>query len=229
MQDVKLLLILLPASHNMYPLWDLPTRLFHWLLVLAIFASWLSYELEWINVHLWSGYTVLVLAGFRLAWGVVGSAHSRFSDFMLSPVAVWRYWRGADSTGLGHNPAGGWAVLLMLLLILAQAVSGLFNSDGLLFEGPLYHALDSDWTDKLGALHAQGFWALLGFITLHIAAVLYYQFGSRAENLIGPMFTGGDGGQQPPVSLWRALVVLVLCGAVLAAAVYWAPAPELPW
>jgi hypothetical protein len=99
----------------------------------------------------------------------------------------------------------------------------------LLFEGPLFHVLDTPWTDKLGALHEQSFWILLAFIALHIGAVLYYQFGSRAEKLIGPMFTGGEGGQQPPVSLWRALAVLILCVAALAAAVYWAPVPELPW
>lgn len=213
----------------MNPLWDLPTRLFHWLLVVAVFASWLGHQQEWINVHLWSGYAVLVLAAFRLSWGFVGSAHSRFSDFLQSPAAVWRYWRGGEPLRAGHNPAGGWAVLMMLLLILVQAMSGLFNSDGLLFEGPLYHALDSAWTDKLGALHEWGFWILLGLIALHIGTILYYQFGSRAENLIGPMFTGGDGGRQLPVSLWRALVVLALCMVSLAAAVYWAPAPDLPW
>jgi cytochrome b len=213
----------------MNPLWDLPTRLFHWLLVVALFASWLSHEQEWINVHLWSGYTVVVLAGFRLSWGFVGSAHSRFSDFLQSPAAVWRYWRGDTQLRPGHNPAGGWAVLLLLLVILVQALSGLFNSDGLLFEGPLYHALDATWTDKLGALHEQGFWILLVLIALHIGTILYYQFGSRAENLIGPMVTGGEGGQQSPVSLWRALVVLALCVVLLAAAVFWAPAPELPW
>ena len=217
------------TANKTNPVWDLPTRLFHWLLVLAIFSSWLSHELEWIQVHTWSGYTVLVLAGFRLGWGFVGSAHSRFSDFMQSPAAVWRYWRGGKPAQPGHNPAGGWAVLLMLLLILVQAMSGLFNSDGLLFEGPLYHALGTVWTDKLGALHAQGFWALLGFIALHIGTVLYYQFGRRAENLIGPMFTGGEGAPRPPVSLWRALVVLVLCIGLLAAAIYLAPQPELPW
>jgi cytochrome b len=213
----------------MNPLWDLPTRLFHWLLVAAIFASWLGHEQEWINLHLWSGYTVLVLVGFRLSWGFVGSAHSRFGDFMQSPAVVWRYWRGSESARPGHNPAGGWAVLTMLLVILVQALSGLFNSDGLLFEGPLYHALDSSWTDKLGALHEQGFWVLLGLVALHVGAILYYQFGSPAANLIGPMLTGGEGGHQSPVSLWRALVVLVLCVASLAAAVYWAPAAELPW
>jgi cytochrome b len=216
-------------SNRQAPVWDVPTRLFHWLLVIAIFTSWLSHEFEWVKVHLWSGYTVLVLVAFRLAWGFLGSAHSRFSDFLKSPPAVWRYWREGELAGPGHNPAGGWAVVAMLVLILVQASSGLFNSDGLMFDGPLYYALDSAWSDKLGALHEKVFWVLLGLIALHIIAVLYYQFGSRQQNLIGPMFNGGEGGRQAPVSLWRAALLVLICVALLAGAVYLAPEPDLPW
>ncbi len=127
----------------MHPTWDLPTRLFHWLLVWAVFLSWLSHEYEWFQLHLWSGYSVLVLVAFRFFWGFFGSQHSRFNDFVRSPARVWRYWRGGVRSQSGHNPAGGWSVLIMLALLLLQGLAGLFNSDGLLFDGPLYHALDS--------------------------------------------------------------------------------------
>ncbi|MEP5764277.1 MAG: cytochrome b/b6 domain-containing protein [Halieaceae bacterium] len=212
-----------------FPTWDAPTRLFHWLLLLALLMSWLSHEFEWIKVHLWSGYTVLVLVCFRIAWGFFGSRHSRFASFLRKPAAVWRYWRGVEQAGPGHNPAGGWAVLLMLLLILLQALSGLFNSDGLMFDGPLYHALDSRWTDKLGELHAQLFWwVILGLIGLHLLAVSWYQW-VRGQALIQAMFTGGEEGSDAPVSNWRAALLLLICIAALALAVYLAPEPELYW
>ncbi len=212
----------------MHPTWDLPTRLVHWLLLSALLLSWLSHEFEWYQVHLWSGYSVLVVVVFRLLWGVFGSAHSRFSDFLSGPVTLLRYWRGELGERTGHNPVGGWSVLLMLLLILFQALTGLFNSDGLLFDGPLYHALDSAWTDKLGELHEQLFWVILALVVLHVLAVLYYQF-VRGDDLLQPMIQGGAEGSSAPVSTWRALLLLLLCVSGLALAVYLAPEPEIYW
>lgn len=212
----------------MYAIWDIPTRLFHWLLVIAVFFSWLSHEYEWYDVHLWSGYSVMVLVSFRIIWGGLGSVHSRFSDFVRGPRSVWAYLSGSGPARPGHNPAGGWSVLVLLLLLFAQAGSGLFNSDGLLFEGPLYHALDSSWTDKLGAWHEYLFWGLCSIIALHVLAVCYYQLGKH-QNLIGPMFTGGLTGSEAPVPLWRAILVVALCAGALALAVYLAPEPDLPW
>ena len=210
-----------------FPTWDIPTRCFHWLLVICVFLSWLSHELEWHQVHRYSGYTVLVLVVFRLGWGVVGSAHSRFSDFVAGPARVWAYWRRGEWEGAGHNPAGGWSVLVLLLLLLVQAMTGLFNGDGLLFDGPFYHALDSSWIDQLGELHEQVFWVLLGFIGLHISAVAYQQFRRPRRNLLGPMFSGGEQGREAPVSPWRAVLLLALCAAALALAVYLAPSPPV--
>lgn len=211
-----------------YPIWDLPTRAFHWLLTLAVAVSWASHEFDYFTVHKWSGYTVLVLVGFRLTWGFVGSAHSRFSDFISKPGTVARYLKGQLEDAPGHNPLGGWSVVVMLLLLLGQALSGLFNSDGLMYDGPLYHALDSSWTDKLGELHESLFWVLLGFILLHVGSVLFYQFGRR-KNLLGAMWHGGQGGRAEPASPWRALLLVALCAAALATVVYFAPAPSLPW
>jgi len=214
-----------PPAH---PLWDLPTRLFHWSLVPAVFLSWLSQEREWAAVHLWSGYAVLVLVSFRFFWGFFGSRHSRFSDFVRGPAAVLSYWRGTGGSAPGHNPAGGWSVLALLLLLSVQALTGLFNSDGLLFDGPLHHALDSSWTDKLGEVHDSVFWVLLAFVALHILAVAYYEV-LRGDKLIGPMVTGGAGGAEPAVPPWRALVVLLLCIGALSLAVLLAPEPEVYW
>ena len=211
-----------------HPTWDLPTRLFHWLLVVCVGLAWLSHEQDWIEVHLWTGYTVLVLVVFRIFWGVFGSVHSRFSDFVRSPVEALRYLRYGGEDGPGHNPAGGWSVLVLLTLLLVQALSGLFNSDGILFDGPLYHALDSSLTDKLGELHDQLYWVILGFVGLHVAAVLYYQL-LKQRPLIGAMISGGHAGSGAPVSSCRAVLIVVVCCGALALAVYLAPEPDLPW
>jgi cytochrome b len=211
-----------------YPLWDIPTRAFHWLLVVAVFCSWLSHQLEWFSVHLWSGYSVLVLVCFRLLWGFVGSIHSRFRSFLRGPASLLNYWRGRELQQPGHNLAGGWAVVVLLLLLLAQALTGLFNSDGLLYEGPMFHVLDSAWTDKLGAWHERVFWMLLAMIGLHLLAVAWYQLHKR-KNLLLPMLTGGDNGIAAPVSVWRAVLAVGICAGLLALAVYLAPAPKLPW
>ena len=212
----------------MHPTWDLPTRLVHWLLLSALFLSWLSHEWEWYQVHLWSGYSVLVVVTFRLLWGFFGSIHSRFRNFLRGPRTLLRYWRGELGERTGHNPVGGWSVLLMLLLILVQALTGLFNSDGLLFDGPLYHVLDSSWTDKLGELHEQLFWLILVLVALHVLAVLYYQL-VRGEDLLQPMIKGGAEGTSAPASTWRALLLLLFCAGLLTLAVYLAPAPEIYW
>ena len=214
--------------HSRYPTWDLPTRLFHWLLVLGIGLAWLSHELDWIEVHRWNGYMVLVLVCFRILWGFFGSVHSRFSDFVRAPAAVWRYWRGQYPATAGHNPPGGWSILVMLSLVLVQALTGLFNSDGLLFDGPLYHALDHRSTDLLGEIHDQLYWFILGFAGLHVAAIAWHRW-VLGERLVAAMLHGGAGGTRPPVSPLRAVSLLALCAAALALAIYLAPEPVLPW
>jgi cytochrome b len=212
----------------MHPIWDIPTRVCHWGLVIAVVLSWVSQEEDYLQVHEFSGYAVLLLVCFRIVWGFVGSVHSRFADFVRAPAAVWTYLRGrGEEKPVGHNPAGGWSVVVMLLLLLAQALTGLFNSDELMHDGPFYHALDSSWTDRLGALHESLFWALLACICLHVASVIFYQ--SRRRDLITPMLVGGERGRRAPQSLWRAGLILGGCIALLYTALYFAPQPELPW
>jgi len=211
----------------MHPVWDLPTRLCHWGLVIAVVLSWVSQEEDYLQVHEVSGYAVLLLVCFRIVWGFVGSIHSRFNDFLRGPGAVWSYLRGAGEERSGHNPAGGWSVLVMLLLLLVQALSGLFNSDELRHDGPFYHALHSDWTDSIGALHETLFRVLCGLVLLHSSSVMFYQF--RRRDLLTPMLSGGEEGREAPKSSLRALLVLGFWGAVLYTALYFAPKPALPW
>jgi cytochrome b len=162
---------------------------------------------------------------------LIGSRHSRFSDFLRGPRTVLGYLRGREPAGAGHNPLGGWSVLVLLTLLLAQAVSGLFNSDRILFNGPLYYAVDSDTRDFLGVVHEWAFNGLMAMVALHLLAVAWHQW-RLGEKLLQAMWRGraeGREGQEPAVALWRA--VLLVAG--VSALVWWvlqqAPPPPRMW
>jgi cytochrome b len=135
----------------------------------------------------------LVLALFRLAWGVVGTRHARFTAFVRGPVAVWRYVRavaaGAPPAFAGHNPAGGWMVLFLLLGLTCQATLGMFASDDILNEGPFHPLVGPALGRLLSSWHRRLFWLLAAAVALHVAAVLAHRLLWR-ERLIGAMIHG---------------------------------------
>ena len=176
--------------------WDPATRLFHWTLVALIVAAYVTRTfaddptLYW---HRINGYAVLVLLLFRLLWGLVGSSTSRFASFLPWPGRTIGYAR-ALLTGrrlhyLGHNPLGGALILVMLLAVAAQAVTGLFTSDDAIAQGPLHDHVSDLVGGRAGSYHAKGFWIILGLVAVHIAANLTYQFAFR-DRLITSMVTG---------------------------------------
>ncbi len=212
-------------------LWDLPTRIFHWALVTSVVLAWWSAEEENYDLHEWMGYTIIVLVASRICWGFVGSLHSRFSDFVAGPGRIGGYLRGELTDVPGHNPLGGWSVMLFLCLLLLQAVSGLFNSDDVLFSGPLYYAADSDFRDFMGTVHDVAFDLLTALICLHVAAVVYYQRWRR-QKLLQAMVVGsaeGREGRAPPVHWWRALVVVTVVALLLWWGLEQAPQPQPMW
>ncbi|MAC32837.1 MAG: hydrogenase [Haliea sp.] len=219
------------AQERKAVLWDWPTRLFHWGVVICLPLAWWTAEEGQMNRHKWLGYTVLVLVVFRIFWGFLGSRHSRFADFLRGPRTVWAWLRGPAPDAPGHNPLGGWSVLVLLVLLLAQSVSGLFNTDDILFRGPFHYAASTELQGFMGELHEWAFDALLVMIALHLAAVAWHQWG-RGEPLIQAMLRGrseGRSGLQAPVPAWRALVLLALVGGALATAVALAPQPPRLW
>jgi cytochrome b len=214
-----------------YPLWDLPTRIFHWSLVVAIPLAWWSAENENYSVHEWTGYTIIVLVVSRIAWGFLGSRHSRFRDFLAGPGTVLDYVKGKGPNPVGHNPLGGWSVMALLALLLMQGVSGLFNSDDVLFSGPFYYAAEGPFRDTMGVVHELAFNTLLGLVVLHILAVLYHQL-HRGEKLIQAMLRGrvaGREGEAPPKNGWVALAILVVAATLLWWAISRAPQPVPVW
>ncbi|HMM58298.1 MAG TPA: cytochrome b/b6 domain-containing protein [Rudaea sp.] len=211
--------------------WDLPTRLFHWTLVVLIALQYATGEFNLLDMrwHFWFGYATLALIVFRVLWGFFGSQTSRFSDFLRGPRAVLRYLRDSMSTNpqarVGHNPLGGWSVLALLASVAAQAVSGLFSSDDIDTDGPLV-AHVSDATVKLMTrVHHWNENVLLALVCLHVAAVLLYLI-VKHDNLIAPMIQGFKRAPSAQSlrfsSSWLALLLFVLCAGAVGMLVWWA-------
>lgn len=175
--------------------WDLPLRIFHWLLLIAVAAAFITiWAKSDRNLHMLSGYAVLTLLVFRIIWGFIGGHHSRFLNFVRGPAGVFAYigkLRSGkhDSSQTGHNALGALSVIALLLSMLFQTVSGLFNFDDELNEGPLRKLISESLADKLHDAHEVNQWILLGLIGLHLAAILFYRFVKK-DNLVTPMITG---------------------------------------
>lgn len=181
------------AKEREVEVWDLPLRVFHWVLLLLVIGSFVTQYTDNLELHAKFGYAVLSLLIFRLLWGFVGGTHARFASFVKGPAAIRSYLAGmksgAPSPMLGHNPLGALSVLALLLVLLAQAGSGLFTSTDEFFEGPLAKLVSGGLSHALTEFHefnANVLWLLVG---LHLAAVLFYRFVKR-DNLILPMLSG---------------------------------------
>ncbi len=205
--------------------WDLPTRLFHWALVLCLVASFITVKLHEMRLHAWFGYTALTLVLFRLIWGVIGSESARFVRFVRGPAAVIDHVRGLlrrdpdrDTT---HNALGGWAVLALLVLVLAQGTTGLFANDDILFRGPLFPLVGKVWSDRLTTWHYRISDALLIMVAVHVAAVLVYRI-ALGRDLITPMLTGRKRLPDPVASPRLASPWLALAAFAIAIGVVWA-------
>lgn len=205
-------------------IWDIPTRLFHWLLAIGFGLQWLTGEFldDFIDWHFYIGYSMLGLVIFRIIWGFIGTQYAQFSQFLSSPRKALRYAKSLHTRQspvyAGHNPLGGWVVMLMLLLIGLQAISGLFVTDEIFSEGPYYTAVNTSVKDVMAFVHFNLFNLLLVVVGLHITAVFVYQCYKK-QNLISAMFNGKKRVTDTAIhssKILRALLVL----ALVAIAVY---------
>ena len=172
-------------------IWDLPLRLFHWLLVITLLTSYVTAKLGglWLEWHSHAGVFGLSLIVFRLLWGLVGNQYARFAEFFPTPGRLRRFFTG-DWRRPGHTPLAALSVFTMLAIIFIQAGSGLFAlNDESEFFGPLYELIETDWTARLTRWHTQWVNVLLVFIGLHVLAIAYYTW-VKHQNLIGPMLMG---------------------------------------
>jgi cytochrome b len=202
--------------------WDLPTRLFHWLIVLLVGFSWWSAETGHMDWHYRSGLSALILLVFRLIWGFLGSSTARFGNFLRSPAAVITYLRRPKDSvhAAGHNPLGGYSVIAMLLTLCVQVGTGVFavDVDGL-ESGPLSYLVDFDQGRVAARIHHISFTVIQVLVVLHLLAIVYYRV--RGRRLIVPMLTGrdpqlaADAGEVTgggPIRAVLALVVALLVG-----------------
>tara|TARA_A200000113_G_scaffold37940_1_gene31000 strand:+ start:734 stop:1417 length:684 start_codon:yes stop_codon:yes gene_type:complete len=216
--------------------WDIPTRVFHWLLVFSLLAQyataeWLENAVQW---HFYIGYFTLFLVIFRILWGFVGTQYARFSSFVTGPRKVIRYLKtlfDKDSMpSIGHNPLGGWFVIAMLVLVAVQAISGLFMTDDIFLDGPYRPLADEKTLALMNSLHHLAFDILLYVIALHIAAVFFYSIYKK-QKLVPAMLHGKKVSKAVGIAgsrLVRALVIALLAAAIVYVAVeVYPPAPEV--
>ena len=206
------------------PVWDRPTRIFHWVLVVLVVVCYLSGRNGRFDIHIPAGQALLVLVAARILWGFAGSASSRFRSFVRPVREIAAYLptmlRREPDGRAGHNPLGGLSVVAMLLVLAVQASLGLFavDVDGL-NDGPLSFLVSYDAAREAAELHAMVVDAILILVGLHVLAVLFHLLYKR-ENLTRAMLTGRgrlEGGPAPPhmVSEWRALLVLALAAVAV--------------
>ena len=207
--------------------WDLPTRLFHWLLVVLFTVAWLSAEEEGLFVvHELAGYGIFIAVLFRVGWGLLGGTHARFSDFLRGPGAVLRHLRAVarlrPERSAGHNPVGGWMIVALLLTLAGVALTGLMSADDSL-AGPLAGRMGEDFAEVHEWL-AEG---ILVLVALHVGGVIVESLLTR-DDLVGAMLRGWKrwpaalpAADAASVPWWRAAVLL----AIASGAVWWLVTP----
>jgi cytochrome b len=181
-----------PPPRNVL-VWDIFIRVFHWLIVALVAAAYATWRLNWMAWHGWIGEAVLTLVLFRWLWGFFGGETARFSGFLASPRAVSQHvkdWlRREPDHQVGHNPAGGWMVVLLLALLLVETLTGLYVANDIADEGPLTEIVPAWAADAITSSHAIVWDALLAAIILHVLAIAGFA-AIKGQNLLRPMVTG---------------------------------------
>lgn len=232
--------------------WDLPLRLFHWLLVFSIAGLWLTAhadadylewlvsrypDVTWMEWHFRLGYLALGLVVFRLVWGFVGPRHARFSSFVPGlarlPAYLGTVFQRDSKPYAGHNPAGALVVVIMLAMVATQAITGLFTSDDIVWAGPWNPAVSGETASLLGKLHHENFEILQLLIGLHLVALVFYAVWKR-QRLVPAMVTGRKPADSVPDAeaiessqLLKALVVALLSAGVVYLVITQAPPPPV--
>lgn len=203
-------------------IWDPFIRIFHWCQLLLVAVCWWSAENGQMEWHFLSAYLLLAFLVGRLVWGVIGSDTARFRQFLKPPRVVWQYLRGQAQYRPGHNPAGGWMVVVLLSALAFQLCSGLFASDDMFYEGPLSGLISGDTVATLTSLHKLNFDLILVLVGVHILAVLIYEI--RGKRLLLPMLNGGAGADTRTKRSWPMLVMV----GIVASLLVWLTDAQLP-
>lgn len=218
--------------------WDLPLRLFHWCFALSIVLLWLTGELgvDYREYHFYLGYFVIFLLVFRISWGVIGTRYAKFVEFFPTPKRLCRYLNFPRKSAIddkdalsshetpvyvGHNPLGAMMVFLMLVLVGAQAGSGLFLSDDIIYDAPYFGVLSEPLQSIANSIHHYTFNFILLSIGLHISAIIYHE-KVKKHDLVLPMITGNKVLQQKDAGIPHSSIIKAFIIAGLSAGfVYW--------
>ncbi len=217
---------------NKVRVWDLPTRVFHWSLVLCLVGLVVSGQIGGAAMvwHFRLGYAVLSLLLFRMVWGFIGGRWSRFNVFVVGPMAMLRYLQGHNTpASVGHNPLGALSVLALLCFALLQVATGLISDDEIATAGPLAKMVSGTWVGKATYYHnAIGQYVLYALVSLHLAAMVFYRF-KRKDNLVPAMWHGDKVLAEPHTSARddgksrvTALAVFLVCAGLVTGLVQWA-------
>lgn len=214
-------------------LWDLPTRLFHWLLALSVVALIVTGKAGG-NLIDWHGKVGLAVVGlivFRMVWGLVGSTYARFGQFFPTPARISAYLKG-EWREHGHNPLGALSVFGLLAVLTVQLATGLVANDDIAFVGPLYDLVGRDWSNLATGWHKLSVNVLIALVVLHLAAIMFYAH-IKKDNLVKPMVHGWKAVSAGESAQGGGMLSLVLAIAVALAAVYaasglWLPEPPPP-
>ncbi|MEX1220839.1 MAG: cytochrome b/b6 domain-containing protein [Idiomarina sp.] len=203
-------------------IWDSFIRIYHWLMVMLIPALWWTAEEGYMERHQQLAVLLGSLLITRIGWGIWGSESARFSQFVRHPQQAFAHFRelrhGQYQPGRTHNPAGGWFVLVLLLLVLMQLSSGLFASDDIFFDGPLHGLVAADMGDLITDLHKLNFNFILAAVGLHVFAILVYRW--QGVKLLEAMLHGHVESNKPAPKLRHGIIALVIAIA-LTAMLWW--------
>ena len=219
-----------PKANGKLPqvrVWDLPTRLFHFLLAVCVTGALITVNIGggWMDWHVRFGIASFALLLFRVIWGLVGPRYARFSQFFSSPAKTRAYLRGQASKTAGHSPLGAWSVIAMLMLFLLQSTTGLFTSDDILTQGPFVQFVSNSQVAIFTRIHSFNEYFLYAILALHLVAIAFYSL--RKHGLVKPMVTGNvpthtlPSGTQSARDDWRVRIGALLLALVLAALAWW--------
>jgi cytochrome b len=206
--------------------WDLPTRIFHWALLVCVVGLVITANVGggWMQWHFRLGYSVFTLLLFRIVWGVIGGRWSRFASFIYAPSTIVAYIKGQGRPehSVGHNPLGAGSVFALLGFLLLQVGTGLISDDEISNQGPLNKFVSSARASLATWYHKEvGSKVLIALVVLHVAAILFYLY-KKNENLIRPMLHGDkqlghrvEPARDDAVSRTVAAGVLALCAALV--------------
>jgi cytochrome b len=219
--------------------WDLPTRIFHWLFVATLCAQYITAKADEMVWHFRLGFFMIGLLTFRIIWGFVGPRHARFATFLKGPGTVLRYMKQVHRVkdalhSVGHNPLGALMVVAMLLLVAAQVTTGLFSTDDIAFTGPYYPTVSNALAERITGWHHVIFNFILAAVALHLAAILFYTFVKK-HPLVPAMIHGRKPSGLVPARegiphsfLARALIVILIAAGVVYLVQREAPPPAAP-